>query len=320
MIGAARAALDHWGGRGVPRLISHRENAVFAVSLGDGRKAALRLHRPGYNSVPEIMAELWWTNALADRGFPVPRPIPAQNGRLLVELSPQRVATMLDWAAGVPIGAAGQPFANDAPPPVVLYHRLGRLLARLHGESDALDLPVPFQRRVWDQDGLLGEMPLWGRFWEHPELSIQDRRLIGEARQKAAALVAQYRAHGADFGLIHADALRENVFYNANQSAMGGLGLIDFDDSGFGFRLYDLAVAVSQSMTEPDYPTLCESLLDGYGALRPLRRKDRAMFRVFAMLRAFASLGWAMPRLAPDDKATAGYVARARHAAAAFLA
>ena len=37
-----------------PELLKYRENAVFKVRLADGRKAALRLHRPGYHSEAEL--------------------------------------------------------------------------------------------------------------------------------------------------------------------------------------------------------------------------------------------------------------------------
>lgn len=33
-----------------PELVKYRENAVFKPRLGDGGKAALRFHRPGYHS------------------------------------------------------------------------------------------------------------------------------------------------------------------------------------------------------------------------------------------------------------------------------
>ena len=50
---AAEAAARLWGAQ-VVRLISHRENAVYEITLPDGQRAALRLHRPGYQDVAGI--------------------------------------------------------------------------------------------------------------------------------------------------------------------------------------------------------------------------------------------------------------------------
>lgn len=69
----ARAALAYWGGEvSAPKLINIRENIVFQVWLRDGMVAALRLHRPGYQSRAAIEAELIWTERLAEAGMRVP--------------------------------------------------------------------------------------------------------------------------------------------------------------------------------------------------------------------------------------------------------
>nr|MCU0909693.1 hypothetical protein [Paracoccaceae bacterium] len=68
---AALAALAAWGTPlAAPQLVAERENCVYRVHLTDGRTGALRLHRPGYQSDAGIAAELTWTVALADAGFP----------------------------------------------------------------------------------------------------------------------------------------------------------------------------------------------------------------------------------------------------------
>ena len=62
----AAKAVQAWGGSShAPRLLSHRENAVFEVDLPGGR-AALRLHRPGYRTDAHILSELSWTRQLVE--------------------------------------------------------------------------------------------------------------------------------------------------------------------------------------------------------------------------------------------------------------
>ena len=69
-------------------------------------------------------------------------------------------------------------------------------------------------------DGLLGDAPFWGRFWENPTLTGAEADLLIQARDDARAWLgqAQFPIH-----LIHADALQENVLDGPK-----GLSLIDF--------------------------------------------------------------------------------------------
>jgi Ser/Thr protein kinase RdoA (MazF antagonist) len=314
MMQSATEALDAWGGStALPRLISHRENAVFAVTLNDGRRAALRLHRPGYNSAEEINSELWWTSALAKAGFPAPAPIATQNGAAMLHLPDGQIATMIGWVEGAQIGAVGTPLAGTLAEQTALYRQLGELLADLHTTSDTFTLPPDFQRRDWNLDGFLGATPLWGRFWENPLLDEATGDLILKAKQKAIHDLTAY-AIEADYGLIHADALRENVFRQGDK-----LTLIDFDDAGFGFRLYDLAVALAQSLMDENFEALKTALLEGYSQTRPLRQLDIEHFTLFSALRDFASFGWIMPRLKPDNPDKGYYLDQVTLAARAYL-
>ncbi len=297
-----------------PRLISHRENAVFEVRLTSGDRAALRLHRPGYNSLVEIRSELWWMRALADRDFPVPGPYRTRSGDLIAENGGDGAATLISWVEGSPVGYSTEPLSGRPDEQVATYRDIGRLLARLHTLSDVLELPPWFRRRDWNADGFLGPDPLWGRYWENPQLSNAGKSLLRTAADAARADLAAHVDAGGDHGLIHADALRENVFRSS-----GGLVLIDFDDAGFGFRAFDLTTSVSQSIDDANYLALRDAAVAGYCETRPLGDRDFRLLPLFAMLRTFASIGWVIPRLPPDHSGIPRYVARAEHAAERYL-
>lgn len=290
---AAKAAAALWGGQ-VVRAVAERENAIHELALPSGR-AALRLHRPGYQPDAAIRSELWWAAALAARGVPVACPLPMLRGGLLALLPDGRRASVVGWVEGAPLGAVGRPFDQPLPRLLDLHHRLGGLIAQLHRETAALTLPADFTRPRWDRDGFVGEAPVWGRFWENPALAADDRATLLRAR----ALLAE-RLPPAVALPIHADVLRENVLVAGDR-----LALIDFDDSGWGPPLYDLGTALSQGLAEPAYPALRDALMDGYGTA------DTEQVETMILARCCASVGWMIPRLAPDNPVQAWFIARA---------
>jgi Ser/Thr protein kinase RdoA (MazF antagonist) len=296
----AESAAQAWGGR-ILRTLRDRENHVFEMAVPDGR-AALRLHRAGYQSRAAIRSELWWCGELARAGVPVPASVPTQDGRLILSLPDGRVASAVRWIDGEALGEAANPFILPLPKVLDLFQSLGALLARVHRVTDALDLPDGFVRPRWDLDGLVGEQPLWGRFWDHPAASSDQRQALVRARDALRERLA------GDIGLIHADVLRENVLVNDRS-----VSLIDFDDSGFGFRLYDLGTALVQTVLHPEHPQLRDAVMAGYGTT------DRDMVDSFVLARTLASVGWTMPRLAPDDPIHQSHLLRAEACARMVL-
>lgn len=296
----AEEAAGHWGGR-IIRLIRDRENHVFEMTTPQGR-AALRLHRAGYQAPAAIRSELWWCAELARAGLPVPAALPARDGALLVPLSDGRHASAIAWMEGEALGEASQPNSRPLAQVLELYHALGALLARVHATTDNLTLPQDFTRPRWDWDGLVGDDPLWGRFWEHPAASPDQRATLIRARDALRERLA------GDIGLIHADVLRENVLVNGRS-----VSLIDFDDSGFGFRLHDLGTALVQTVQHKEHPQLRDALMAGYGTT------DVKMVEAFTLARTLASVGWTMPRLAPDDAIHRSHLARAVFCAGRLL-
>ena len=288
----AREAAAHWNGT-LTRLLSDRENVVYEMTMPKGR-AALRLHRQGYQTPAAIRSELWWCDALAKSGLPVPAALPSRDGPLLVTLSNGRQASAIAWLEGDPLGEAGVPFPRAEAETLALHESLGQLLAQLHATTDRLALPPDFARPSWDAAGLIGDTPFWGRFWDHPAATPAQTATLQRARTYLRNRITD------DTGLIHADVLRENVLVNGSS-----LSLIDFDDSGFGYRLYDLGTVLSQNLYEPAYPQIRDALMQGYGTT------DTALVEAFTLARTCASVGWTMPRLAPDDPIHRSHLARA---------
>jgi Ser/Thr protein kinase RdoA (MazF antagonist) len=278
-------AAAHWPQiTGTPELFMQRENTVFRVQTTIGPHA-LRLHRPGYHSSQALQSELDLMAMLAGQGMRVPTPAPSATGALLVPIA-DRHASLLSWLPGTPMGRSGEALTLTGPARAALYHTLGAQMARLHALTDRWTRPQRFTRPRWDRDGLVGDTPTWGRFWDHSATTA--------LRDLARATLDT--APPQDIGLIHADLVNENVLIHDAQ-----VHFIDFDDSGIGYRLFDLATTLYKATDEPDFPTLQDALLSGYATHRPL--PDLTLLPLFIVLRSLTYLGWVATRR--DDAALA---------------
>lgn len=284
------SALAKWGlFEARVTLVAQRENQVFQVIDGAGRSYALRLHRPGYRSDPELKAELQWMAAMAKGGLRVPAPVAALDGEALQRVEGTQVS-ILGWLDAEPLGEIGRPL--ELPDRTGVFFALGIEMAKLHKIADQWTPPSSFQRWSWDRDGLLGERPLWDRFWENPTLNDADQSMLSAFRRDAVAELSGLERQ-LDYGLIHADLVPENVMRGQD----GSLYLIDFDDGGYGFRLFDIATALIKHRAEPDFEDLRAALKEGYLSQREL---DLSALNLFMALRAVTYVGWIIQRMEED--------------------
>ena len=207
------------------------------------------------------------------------------------------------------------PLAMDAAEQERLHAALGAELAQLHVASNAMERTDAFEREVLDLDALLGNAPSWGRFWENASLSREEAALLLSCREKLLSEIGAHADAGGDFGLIHADALRENVLVQDGQTR-----LIDFDDGVFGFRMYELGVAMSQNWDQDNETALGAALLRGYASVRALPDDAEQLLLAFTVMRAMASCGWVIGRYADDHPAVRDYAERAIAMAQRYLA
>jgi Ser/Thr protein kinase RdoA (MazF antagonist) len=68
--------------------------------------------------------------------------------------------------------------------------------------------------------------------------------------------------------------------------------LIDFDDCGFGWFLYDLATLLLLHEGQPHHAAAREAWLRGYRAVRPLGDEHLAQLGALTMARRLVVLGW----------------------------
>lgn len=300
--GAARQALAAFGIE--PRsieLAGRSENITLKVEA-DGGPFALRLHRPGYNTLEELNAERVWTRALGQAGFAVPAGLTTADGRDYVAVTLEggevRQAGLAHWAQGQVLGKVIEDEHLDLG---AWFGRLGGIAADLHTHSAAWEPPAGFARRTLDADGLMGEWPSWGPFWEHAALSPGEQALMAAARARLHAALAALPRDPGHWGMIHADLHHGNLLIDGE-----ALAVIDFDDAAFGWYLYDLAVALTHHQSLANFAELQGALMAGYRARRPLSDEDEARLPMFLLVRRLAVIGWLHQR--PEIDAAA-YIA-----------
>ncbi|MBX5156334.1 MULTISPECIES: homoserine kinase [unclassified Rhizobium] len=295
----ALEALGHWSALADdPVLLKYRENAVFRITLADGRSAALRLHRPGYHDETSLRSELDLMAALRFGGLDVPCPVPTGNGQNLICLPescrfPEQYADVVSWVDGAALGQSGTPLSQPAETQADIFFCIGHAMATMHDLADAWALPADFRRPAWDAEGLLGEKPLWGRFWDCPGLSRDEASALSALRDDLRHRLANAQRHGLDYGLIHADLVRENIFLTGDEDRVA---FIDFDDAGYGFLLFDLATALLKNRQEPAYPAIENALITGYRSRRGLSDAALECLPLFMVLRSLTYIGWLAER------------------------
>jgi Ser/Thr protein kinase RdoA (MazF antagonist) len=293
----AERALPRWGIESSRlSLVANAENCVFRVETPDSRTYVLRIHRPGYHSLAELESEFIWTQALSDAGISVSVGFPTLDGSgYAEEPAPDgdstRLVGLIEWVDGQILNdviereSGTDQIANR-------FEQIGRIAARIHNQASAWSPPRGFVRHQFDVPGFVGDTPFWGRFWDVPILRPRQRAVLLRARDGIESLLGDYGKSPEIYSMIHADLHPKNFVITES----GGLHVIDFDDAGFGWHQYELAVALSELEEEPYFAEIQQALVTGYRSLRPLSEEALSLIPLFLVIRSLVSIGWRWER------------------------
>jgi Ser/Thr protein kinase RdoA (MazF antagonist) len=266
--------------------IRHGENTTYRVPRPEG-DWALRLGRPGYQSLEAIRSEIRWMHELNETGVATPVVIRGRDGDI-VQLVPHRdgivrTAVAFTWIEGRPLPEVDSLGA---------WQRLGAIMARIHEQGRRWRKPQGFVRPAWDVEALVGDSPRWGNPFPPGVWSAEDAKLLQAARE---AVRGRLHALGQDehrYGLIHADLGFENVLVRPDGSTV----VIDFDDSGPSWYLYELASALYAFEGDSGFVEREEALVAGYRSVGSLPDEDVRELPTLLMARRLATLGWTFTR------------------------
>ncbi len=289
--GCAQDVLAAYGGHPEPsvELLNVSENATFLVTDPDAGPSVLRVHRLGYHTEQEIASELAWMDALrAEAGVRTPRVLAAADGRRVVTVperggASERYCVRFEFLPGAEPGGSG----DDPELAGAHFAELGEITARMHRHAREWPRPAWFTRFHWDYAAAFGHQARWGRWQDGIGVGPPERKILTRLDNVLHARLRAFGSGPARYGLVHADTRLANLLVHD-----GSVSVIDFDDSGFSWYLYDLGTAVSFFEHAPEVPALVDSWLRGYRRVGRLSAEDEAEIWTFIMFRRLLLVAW----------------------------
>jgi Ser/Thr protein kinase RdoA (MazF antagonist) len=281
--------------------LRHEDNTTFRIDAADGERYVLRIHRPSRKTTEAVRSEMIWLTALqAESHLTVPQPVPNRAGELVhvttvAGVPEPRMAVLLRWLPGR--------FLDKALTPAHL-EQVGIFMARLQLGAAQFQPPADFVRgrldNLYGKPEAITETEARAQL-DNPADEAFTLRLVAEVCSAADAarlerrigeIRAVQRAVGQQpdtFGLIHGDLHQNNYLFHACQVCD-----IDFDDCGYGYHLYDMAVTLFNVHWRDDAAVLRAGFLKGYRQVRPLSAAHEGYLSTFMDLRDIQMMIWAI--------------------------
>jgi Ser/Thr protein kinase RdoA (MazF antagonist) len=255
------------------------ENETWKVEAPSGSKWALRLQRPGYQSKSSLAAEIAWLLALRKDGVAAtPIPVAGLNGES-IQVVEQRNLVLFEWE-------------NGRQPQIEMdlrqcFKTLGAVTAQLHTHSRTWQRPLGFERFTWDFEATLGESPRWGHWRDALGMNATRLDLFGQTVALVRERLERYSAGPDRFGLVHCDLRLSNLLLHQQT-----LKVIDFDDCGFSWFMYDAAASLSFYEHLPQVSFLIQNWLEGYRTVSAIGRAEEEEIPTFLMMRRLLLVAW----------------------------
>lgn len=253
---------------GLEGISSGIDNSNFFLNTERGEYVLTIFENLRFDQLPfyvKLMAHL------AERGIPVPAPVPNTDGELVVALhgKPAIIVSRLQGS-------------SQLDPRPVHCAEVGRMLARMHLAARDFALHQPNLRGL---DWWVETAPAVLPFLNEAEAALLRSEVAYQSGFAAGATYAKLAR-----GPVHADLFRNNVMFEGERLS----GCFDFYFAGVDTWLYDVAVTVNDWCVDLSTGVLdaarVRALLDAYHEVRPFTADEHAAWQ--PMLRAGALRFW----------------------------
>jgi Ser/Thr protein kinase RdoA (MazF antagonist) len=244
------------------RLISNETNCIFEIKTHSGERWILRVTLPeGGHTRDHITAEMDWLSALAgETTLQVPRPLPARNGRLVVEagaagVPEARFCGIFSWVPGTDL-------ANHLTRGNLM--RLGQLSAQLHEHARTYQPPENLGLFKFDRPFPFPEPVILFEPRFNDSITGAQRLLFQHWLERVQNALDWLAASGEPMRIIHGDLHQWNV-----RISRQGLSPIDFEDLMWGWPAQDIATTLYYLLDETDYDAKRAAFEEGYRSVSP---------------------------------------------------
>ena len=263
------------------------ENITFRVTDGD-KKYALRLCRPAYHTRSELEAEMVWISDVANEtDVKVASPVKNREGDYVttIALGQQKfhccLFPFLEGTVARELAFGSDGTIGDA------IAQVGEITAQLHRQVQRHPSYLKLNRFEWNLDSLVFHAAdRWGSWRNYHELTPETSELFARAEEICVKRLTAYGQAPDRYNLVHTDLSLNNIIIGRD----GTCQVIDFDDCGKGWLLYDLSSSLLEF--EDNLPDMQERWAEGYEKYRHLTEADRREMLTFHVLRRIVRLGW----------------------------
>ena len=255
--------------------IKHLENTTFKLSAEQGN-FLVRVYCGLQNTVQDIESEAKIIEYLSSCNYYTYQKPIYNNSNNFVSIGEasgiSKPVSILSWI--------GSPIVGNSVNYISLFEKLGKLIAHIHNELADWQKPIDFHRPTFDAGNLIGKNGAFGyanlayKYFDRETISLFDSVYQGLIDFEAVAV------KGNNFGIIHGDLHLNNVILHQNN-----LVPIDFDDSGYGYYIYDLAVILANYWGIPEYSEIRTNLVKGYRSIGQLSSEIENQLSLFIAAR-----------------------------------
>lgn len=171
---------------------------------------------------------------------------------------------------------------------VAIYQQMGRIAAYIHTFSRQWTKPANYKRIEWTWETAFAKG--WNNYYglHYSDCSILKAKDIAAIDTCVDLIKVRTEAYGKGpdrFGMIHSDLRTSNLLIKGDK-----ITVLDFDDCGEGWFMYDLACIMGLMEHRPDLEELIQHIVKGYREIAPLSAEDEQEIMTFVMMRRIGLL------------------------------
>jgi Ser/Thr protein kinase RdoA (MazF antagonist) len=264
--------------------INHEFNSTFKIHSNTGEKFALRINVNSNRSRANLNAEVVWVSSITE--VKVPKPIATRVGGYVS--TGWHEATQRKLSAVLYTWLEGQEPGDE--PTFEQLEAAGKAMALLHRSSSKLQLASDAEFPV-----------LTDFYWGAPDLLSASASGLSDSQRDAIDTVKTEVSRGLtalastnSLQPIHADLHPWNLMWH-----QGELAVFDFDDSGLGLPVQDLATSLYYLDTEEQD----RAFLAGYASVQPVPEYSPEFMQLLFLQRRLMLLNYLHETSNPEHKA-----------------